>query len=354
MQNTNHYRILIVDDIVENIQVAMSTLKDDGYEFSFAKSGMQALEVIQKNDFDLILLDIMMPGLDGFYVCRELKNNVNTRDIPIIFLTAKADIESIEKAFEVGGIDYITKPFQASELKARVRTHLELFRAKRILTQNNLTLQEREKDLQKKNEEILQELVDNQLDIIYILTELLESVSDETGLHSKRVAYYSRLLAHYHKDLSKKDEDLVFYAAPLHDVGKIAIPHEILYKAGPLTDDEFALVKTHTTKANEYLSKAKRSVMKAANIISYGHHEKWDGSGYPLGLKGEEIHIYARIVAIADVFDALTHKRVYKEAWSTDDAVSAILEGRGTHFDPLLVDIFNEHRHEFIELSKMQ
>ena len=342
------YHILIVDDVVENIQVAMNILKEDDYEFSFAKSGDDALSLVNYNDFDLILLDIMMPGINGFEVCKRLKADPKTEDIPVIFLSAKADADSISEGFRVGGVDYITKPFHATELLARVRTHLELYHAKELLQANNLSLQVK-LDLQEKR--IFTELEESQKEMIYVLTEMIESVSDETGKHIKRVSEHARLLAYYHPSLTQEDADIIYDATPMHDIGKMSIPEHILHKKGPLSEEEFQIMKTHTSIAHKYLKIPKRKIMKAADIIAYQHHEKWNGKGYPQGLAGEDIHIYARIVALADVFDALTHKRVYKDAWSVDEAVKYIVEHRGTQFDPQLIDIFQEHLDEFIQIA---
>jgi putative two-component system response regulator len=344
------YQILIVDDIPDNIQVAMNILRESNYDFSFATSGESAYKLLDNNSFDLVLLDVMMPGLDGFELCEMMQANENMKNIPVIFLTAKADIDSISKGFSVGGVDYITKPFQADELVARVKTHLELYKAKEVLRQNNLTL---ENELKYKVDRLLSELEKTQVEMIFILTELMESTSDETGKHIKRVAEYSRLLAHYHPSISEEDANIIYHASPMHDIGKIAIPHHILHKPQKLTKEEFEVMKTHTTKAHEFLGVSSRKIMQAADIIAYEHHEKWDGSGYPRGLRGEDIHIFGRIVALADVFDALTHKRVYKDAWSVDDAVSYIIEGKGKHFDPSLVELFEENIDEFIAISKI-
>jgi len=342
--------ILIIDDVVDNIQVAMSILKEDDYEFSYAQNGEEALNILKNNNFDLVLLDIMMPGIDGYEVCKRIQEDPLLLDIPVIFLTAKVDIDSISKAFEVGGVDYITKPFHADELLARVKTHVNLHKAKNILKLNNLTLKTK---MTLEHDRILSELEENQKDMIFILTELVESISDETGKHIKRVSEYSRLLAHYHKSISEDDANTIYHASPMHDVGKMAIPENILHKKGSLTEEEFKIMKTHTTKAHEYLGFAKRKIMKAADIIAHQHHEKWNGTGYPQGLKGEDIHIFGRIVAIADVFDALTHKRVYKNAWSIDDAFKYIVDHSGTQFDPYLVEIFKENIDEFISISKI-
>ena len=342
--------ILIVDDVVENIQVAMSILKEESYNFSFAKSGEEALKLLKKDKFDLVLLDVMMPGIDGYEVCRRIKKDPQLSDIPVIFLTAKADSDSLATGFKVGGIDYIVKPFHANELLARVKTHLELYKAKEILSENNIFLQNK---MQMQEERIETELELNQKEMIFILTELVECVSDETGKHIRRVAEYSRLLAHYHQSISEADANIIYHASPMHDIGKMAVPDYILHKNSSLTKEEFEIMKTHTTKAHEFLKIPTRRFMQAADTIAHQHHEKWDGTGYPQGLKGEDIHIYGRIVALADVFDALTHKRVYKDAWSLEDAIAFIIDNSGTHFDPYLVKIFEEHIDEFKSISKL-
>ncbi|MBA3026746.1 MAG: response regulator [Sulfurimonas sp.] len=343
-------RILVVDDVVENIQVVMNILREDSYDFSFAKSGKEALELLKKDRFDLVLLDIMMPGIDGYDVCAQMKKDPILTETPVIFLTAKTDIDSVAKAFKVGGVDYLTKPFHAEELLARVKTHIELHKAKQILKQNNLTLQTK---MNMEITRILTELEDSQKEMIFILTELIESVSDETGRHIRRVAEYSKLLAHYHESLSDDDAEVLYHASPMHDIGKTAIPNSIIHKKGSLTEEEFQIMKTHPIKAHEYLKHSNRKIMKAADIIAHQHHEKWNGEGYPQGLKREEIHIYGRIVALADVFDALMHKRVYKDAWSIDETIAYIIEHSGTQFDPYIVKIFEEHIDEFVAISKI-
>jgi putative two-component system response regulator len=334
------YQILIVDDVADNIQVAMNMLQEENYDFSFAISGEEAYSLLQHNKFDLVLLDIMMPGMDGFTLCEMMKTNPLLKDIPVIFLTAKADIDSIAHGFRVGGVDYITKPFQAEELIARVRNHLELYTAKEILKYNNISLQKKVLYTEKR---LLNELEETQIEIIFMLSAILESISDETGQHVRRIAEISRLLAHYHPSLTAEDEKVIYHASPMHDVGKIVIPPAILNKHGALTEEEFELIKTHPRKAHQFLKGASRKILKAAHIIAYEHHEKWDGSGYPRGLKGEEINIFGRIVALADVFDALTHDRVYKKAWSFDDAAAYIIERSAKQFDPQVVAVFEEN-----------
>ncbi|PPC92070.1 MAG: two-component system response regulator [Methylobacter sp.] len=346
-------RILIIDDVIDNIRVAMNILKERNYDFSFASNGEEAMQLIQDESgrFDLILLDIMMPRMDGFEVCSQLKANPLTRQVPIIFLTAKVDIDSISKGFELGGVDYITKPFHANELLARVKTHVDLHLAKEILKQHSIDLQ---KQAQHEQMRLLSELEENQKEIIYILTELMESTSDETGKHIRRVSETSALLAKYHPALNDDDVDVIFHAAPMHDIGKMTIPREILHKPGRFSPEEYEIMKAHAGNAYNLLKLSNRKYIKGAAIIAHEHHEKWDGSGYPRGLKGPEIHLYGRIVALADVFDALSHTRRYKEAWTMEQVINYIKEHCGTHFDPELVGIFLEHIDEFTEIAQIK
>lgn len=341
------YDILIVDDVSDNIKVAMNILRENNYSFSFAMNGKEALEIVKTKKFDLILLDIMMPELNGFDVSKALKSDPQTKDIPIIFLTAKADIDSITEGFKLGAVDYITKPFHPSELISRVSTHLELYRAKKILEQNNLDLNVK---IKHNEERLLTELEETQKEIIYVLTEVMESASDETGRHIRRVAHLSELIARLHESINEDETELIMLASPLHDIGKITINQDILHKPSKLTEDEFTAMKEHTTNAYNLLKNSKRKLIQAGAVIAYQHHEKWNGKGYPQGLKGEEIHIYGRIVALADVLDALTHKRIYKDSWSFDEAVTYIIEHKGTQFDPYLVELFENNLNKFKEI----
>lgn len=344
MNNPNEVQVLIVDDIAENIQIAMNYLKEDSYTMSFADNGHDAIKLAKENHYDLILLDIMMPDIDGFEVCKKIKTESRSCATPIIFLTAKSDIDSISKGFEVGCVDYIMKPFHAEELLARAKSHIMLYRSQRLLKQENIELAIKN---QLQSQRLLEEMDLEQREIIYMLMEVMESTSDETGSHIKRVAKISKHLAKLVSSLTEEDEKILFYASPMHDIGKIAIPKEILHKPGKLTDDEFVIMKTHTTKGANFLKKSKRKLLKAAAIIAEQHHEKWDGSGYPLKLKGESIHIYGRIVALADVFDALTHKRTYKKEWSVEEAVDYLISQSGKQFDPQLINLFMENLEDF-------
>lgn len=342
-------QILIVDDSTVNIEFVELVLSEDSYQFTTATSGEEALQRLSEQSFDLVLLDVMMPGINGFEVCRQMKQDPELKDIPVIFLTAKVDVDSITQAFAIGAVDYITKPFNAAELLVRVKNHIELHNTKKKLEFSNRSLQAK---LDLKERRLISEIEEGQKEMIFTLTEMVEVTSDETGKHIRRVAEYARLLARHHDALALEDEEIIYCAAPMHDIGKVIIPPEILHKPGKLTPEEFEIVKSHTTKAHDFFKGSNRRFMKAADIIAAQHHEFWDGSGYPKGLKGEEIHLYGRIVAVADVFDALTHQRQYKKAWSVDASVDYIQQRKGTQFDPDLVDIFVQNLDEFLVIYR--
>lgn len=343
------YNVLIVDDVVDNIQVAMNILREENYNLSFALSGEEALSLIENNSFDMILLDIMMPNMNGFEVCKRIKSMLNYQDVPIVFITAKTDIDSISQGFEAGAVDYVMKPFHPVELLARVSTHLELYRSRRVLHENNISLKIKAKY---EKERLLSEVEEGQKELIYMLVEFMEACSPETGDHIGRVAQMSKRLAQLHPALTGEDAETIFMAAPMHDIGKVTIPDAILHKPGKLTDDEFEIMKTHTTAAHNFLKSSKRKMIQSADLIAMQHHEKWDGTGYPQGLKADEIHLFGRIVAIIDVFDALTHKRCYKEAWSIEDSIAYIAEHKGTQFDPFIVELFLDNVDDFIAIAQ--
>ena len=352
MKTGSDIHILIVDDVSDNIQVAMNILKEESYTFSFASDGQEAIDLISTDTvvFDLILLDIMMPKINGYDVCSAIKKMDHAKETPVIFLTAKADTDAIAKGFEVGGVDYIVKPFHANELLARVKTHIELSESKKQLKKHAVEV-ENKATLQAVR--LALEIEENQCEMIYILMEVMESTSDETGQHIRRVAETSKLLAQKTPYLSEEEVNIIFLASPMHDIGKIAIPKEILHKPGKLTDEEMTIMKTHAEKGAALLKNSKRRLTASASIIAHQHHEKWDGSGYPNGLKGDDIHIFGRIVALADVFDALTHKRQYKDAWTTNDAIDYIKENSGSHFDPSLVKILVDNLPEFLDIMNI-
>lgn len=338
------YEILLVDDVSENIKVAINILQSENYNFSYALSGEEAIKILKLKRFDLVLLDIMMPGVDGFRVCEIIKKSPSIADTPVIFLTAKTDIDSVEKGFNLGAVDYVTKPFHAIELKSRVSNHLELYRAKKELKLHTKRLS---KKIEHDSTKHFSELELAQKEIIYILTDILESNSGETASHVKRVAHISKELALLDDSIDDNEVDMIFLAAPLHDIGKLLIDNEILHKPGKLTDEEFVVMMQHSDFAHDVLKKSDTKLVKTASIIAHQHHENYDGSGYPKGLKGDDIHIYGRIVAIADVLDALTHERSYKKAWTFDEAHEFILQNSSKKFDPRLVELFTENIDRF-------
>lgn len=338
------FKILIVDDSPKNIQVVANLLAGQAYDISYATSGLRALDMLQDNRFDLVLLDVMMPGMSGYDVCREIKRDNLAGDVPVIFLTAKTDEQSLIEAFEAGGQDYVTKPFTAAELLARIKTHLKL---KAFEDSQQVVIDNAMAELTLLNREI----IETQKEVIFTMGSIGETRSKETGLHVKRVAEYSRLLALF-SGLDDYEADMIAMASPMHDIGKVGIPDAILHKKGRLTADEFEIMKTHVTIGHDMLKHSQRPIMQTAAIIALQHHEKWDGSGYPAAAEKDDIHIYGRITALADVFDALGSQRCYKKAWSDEEVLELIRQQSGMHFDPSLVDLFFENLGAFYEIRE--
>ncbi len=304
--------LLLVDDEPVNLQVLRHTLQDD-YRLLFAKDGARALALAREEHPDLILLDIMMPGLSGYEVCQSLKGEATTANIPVIFVTALAEADNEELGFDLGAVDYITKPFNPHVVRARVRTHLSLVQAA--------------------------EVRETRLQIVQCLGAAAEFKDNETGLHVIRMSHFAKTLA-LKVGYGKAAADDLLHAAPMHDVGKIGIPDAILQKPGKLTAEEWEIMRRHTVIGARIIGDHPSGMLNTAATIALSHHEKWDGSGYPHGLRGEAIPHVARVVAIADVFDALTSVRPYKPAWPIDEAVALLRSERGAHFDPELVDAF--------------
>ncbi|PJZ48533.1 response regulator [Leptospira saintgironsiae] len=317
-------KILVVDDEAANLQVLKQILQED-YRLFFAKDGLKALELAISEKPNLILLDVMMPGMTGHETCKKLRNEPSTSRIPVIFVTAMAEEEDEADGFEAGAVDYITKPVSPAIVKARVKTHLSLVR----------------------NEE----LKETRLQIIQRLGLAAEYKDNETGLHVIRMSHYSQTLA---KALGHSEEtaEKILHASPMHDIGKIGIPDSILQKPGKLDPEEWEIMKTHSKIGAEIIGDHDSSLLQMAKSIALNHHEKWDGSGYPNGIMGDAIPIEARIVTIADVFDALTTERPYKKAWSIEDAVNHIRKGAGSHFDPGLVPVFLNLMPELLEIRE--
>jgi len=333
--DNSKYTILIVDDVQNNIIIIKNILKNAGYTIITANDGQKALEIVSEEKIDLMLLDIMMPKVSGIEVCRYLKVDPKTANIPVIFLTASDDREMLSLAYKVGASDYLRKPFFKDELLARVG--------------NSLALRDYEKNLEEKIIEKTKDIADTQVELMYTLGSIAEGHSPETYKHVKRVTEFTYLLATLY-GLDKKEAIVLRDAASLHDVGKMGIIDSILHKQGKLTNPEYKIMKKHVDYGVEMLEKSNLPLFKIAKIVAGEHHEKYDGTGYPKKLKGEEIHIYGRIVAIADVFDALSFKRAYKDSWSTNDVLSYMKDMSGSHFDPHLIDIFFKHIDEFLKI----
>ncbi|MCC5886590.1 MAG: two-component system response regulator [Gammaproteobacteria bacterium] len=328
--------ILVVDDTPENIDVLVGILGED-YQVRAARGGEQALKLVRKAPPDLILLDIMMPEVDGFEVCRRLKEDYTTRHIPIIFVTAKIEMKDELAGLDLGAVDYITKPVSPPIVRARVRTHLALY--------------DQNRELERQVRARTAELHETRLKIIQRLGRAAEYKDNETGTHVIRMSHYSRILG-LAAGMSEAEADTLMNAAPMHDIGKIGIPDHILRKRGRLDDDEWQIMRTHPEIGGEIIGDDESELLAMARVIALTHHEKWNGSGYPLGLSGEQIPRVSRIIAIADVFDALTSPRPYKQAWSIEDALAMLQEGAGVHFDPQLVTLFLEHLPEVLEIKE--
>ena len=349
--------VLVVDDTPDNLSL-MGGLLRDHYHVKVANQGEKALKIAQgEQPPDLILLDIMMPGMDGYEVCRRLKANLHTRDIPVIFLTARADMEDERQGLALGAVDYITKPISPPILLARVATHLALKASADFLRDKSAYL-EREVALRTLEVQAIQDVT------IMAMTSLAETRNNETGNHIRRTQLYVKALAEHLRDhprfahvLTDRMVDLLYKSAPLHDIGKIGIPDAILLKPGKLTPEEFEIMKTHTTLGRNAIEEAERRLgmrvafLSVSKEIAYSHQEKWDGSGYPEGLKGDAIPVSARLMAVADVYDALISKRVYKPAFPHEQACATIVKGRGTHFDPDMVDAFVAIAQDFLRIS---
>jgi putative two-component system response regulator len=344
--------VLVVDDTPVNLSM-MNELLSPQYRVLVAATGSRAIKVANDAALDLILLDVMMPDMDGYEVCARLKADARTKDVPIIFLTAKSQVEDEEKGLHLGAVDYISKPISPPIVLARVETQLKLRAASNFLVDKAAYL---EQEVARRTEEIK----DVQDATILTMASLAETRDNETGQHIRRTQHYVRLLARRLQDhprfaayLTDRQIDLLFKSAPLHDIGKVGIPDRILLKPGRLDADEMAVMMTHTTIGRDTIVAAEERLghsvpfLECAKQIAYSHQEKWDGSGYPQGLAGDDIPIAARLMALADVYDALISRRVYKAAYSHLKACEIILQGRGNHFDPDIVDAFEAEDAEF-------
>lgn len=339
--------IMIIDDTVENLSVLSAVLREKGHEVRPVPSGKLALKAAANKPPDLILLDISMPDMDGYEVCRRLKQNPELKDIPVIFISALSETLDKVRAFNLGGVDYITKPFHYEEVNSRIETHLEL----RRLTVNLEHIVERQ----------VEEITEAQMSTIFAMAKLTESRDDATGKHLDRVRTYCYLMANelgemseYALFINKRWSQIISQASVLHDIGKVGIPDRILLKKGKLTDEEMTLMKQHTIIGAKTLRDVQQIYPENIFIstgleIAKWHHERWDGKGYPNGLKGEEIPLPARIMSIADVYDALKSERCYKEAFPHEKCCDLIIEGEGTQFDPVLIKVFKKVNEKMLD-----
>lgn len=349
--------VLVVDDTVEVIDLLVDLLQGP-YRVKAATSGRRALEIAASPaPPDLILLDIMMPDLSGYAVCEQLKANPATRDIPVIFLTAMTSTDDERRGLELGAVDFITKPVNPPIVLARVATHLQLKAAADFLRDQNAYL---EQEVERRGRELaaIQDVT------VLAMASLAETRDSDTGNHIRRTQFYVKALAEhlshhprFQAVLDRRTIELLFKSAPLHDIGKVGIPDRILLKPGPYVPEEFEVMKTHTTIGRDAILKAEQQLglevdfLRLAKEIAYSHQEKWDGSGYPEGWAGDQIPVSARLMALADVYDALISRRVYKDGMPHAQAAAIIEKGRGSHFDPDVVDAFLAVQDQFQEIA---
>ncbi|HEX3953885.1 MAG TPA: two-component system response regulator [Stellaceae bacterium] len=349
--------ILVVDDTAENL-VLLSQALGDQYRVKAAKDGASALQIATSNPPDLILLDIVMPDYDGFEICRRLKSNPITAGIPVIFMTARTDSETEQRGFELGAVDYLSKPISPPVVRARVTNHLQLKASADFLKSQNQFL---EQEILRRTQEVraIQDVA------VLAVASLAETRDNETGNHIRRTQHYVRTLAghlvdhpRFRAELDENALDLLFKSAPLHDIGKVGIPDRILLKPGRLDPQEFEIMKTHTTLGFESILQAEQRTgssidfLRYAKEIALSHQEKWDGSGYPEARSGIDIPLSARLMAVADVYDALISRRIYKPPFSQEKSIAIMREGRAAHFDPDILDAFLAHTDDFQRIAE--
>ncbi len=331
--NFEDMKIVSIDDNENNLLLIESICTQMDLSVTSFLDPLEALMYVLKNDIDMIVIDYMMPNLNGIDFIKEYRN-IN-KIVPIVMITAAGDDETIHKeAFSVGANDFLSKPVNSILFKARVTNLL-------INYKNTLLLQDRSKLLEEEVKLATQNLIEREHETLKILGKTAEYKDPETASHVARVAHYSKLLALKY-GLSEKEQDLIFYASPFHDLGKVGIEDSILLKPAKLSVQEFEIMKKHAQIGYEILKDSQSQYLQAGATIAISHHERWNGNGYPNNLKGEDIPIFGRIVSVADVFDALTSNRPYKEAWSFDDALEFLKNEAGKHFDPKLVALFIE------------
>jgi putative two-component system response regulator len=348
---TDPTTILVVDDEDRNLRLMEAMLVPMGYRILTAGNGEQALEIITEEPVDVILLDIMMPKMDGFQVAKHLKSDPETKLIPIVMVTALQAKEDRIKAIEAGADDFLTKPVDKTEMRARVASLVKVKAYNDHMRDHQKELEQEVARRTRDLEEAFARIKAVSLEAIFRLTRAAEYKDEDTGSHIQRMSNYAAVIAR-NMGLGKKVTESILYATPMHDIGKIGIPDHILLKPGKLDPDEWAVMQQHTIIGARILEGSRTGVIRLGEIVAMTHHEKWDGSGYPRGLKGKKIPLVGRIVAIADVFDALTSKRPYKEAFSLEKSYSIIRQGRGSHFDPAVVDAFFDSEADILKIRE--
>ncbi len=350
-------RILIVDDDLQTQEMLKHMVESLGHESENAQDGFEALAKV-KLGFDLVLLDIVMPGIDGYEVLIQIREDPETEELPVVMMTGTDDKEGRIRAFKAGVNDFIIKPIDMSELAVRMSYLLKMKEAQDIINRNKEeleeTLEKRTVVLRKALEElaVAKRIAHNaHLETIQRLAIAAEFKDQDTAAHIKRLGHYSSILARG-LDMPASEVSIIFHATPMHDVGKLGIPGSNLLKPGKLNDAEWKVMKQHTVIGARILGGSESDILRAGEIIALSHHERWDGTGYPQGLAGEEIPIWGRICTVADVFDALTSKRPYKKAFSNMEAYEILREGHGSHFDPNILDKFFEMRNEIEEAQR--
>ena len=339
--NVENMRIISIDDNKTNLLIIESYAKILNLEIESFLNPKEALEASFEKEYDLVIVDYMMPEINGLEFIQSFRQN--NQSTPIIMLTAVGDDMNLQiKALEYGANDFLSKPINAPAFKARIINMLKLRKSQLLLQDKALLLQDEVKLATIR-------LKESEYETLQMLGKTAEFKDPETNAHTQRVAYYCKLLARAY-GLDENLQDIIFYASPFHDLGKIGIPDKILLKPGKLDDDEFSIMKNHAKIGYEILKGSKSKYLKAGGVIAYNHHEKYDGTGYPNKLQGENIPIFGRITAIVDVFDALTSTRPYKKAWEIDDAFKLLIDENGKHFDPILVDMVIQNKEEVITI----
>lgn len=352
-------KILIVDDDPDIRESLSEILISEGYQVETAENGKEALKKFSNFEPDIVLTDYLMPEMDGIALCKFIKNDQTLVDTGVILITGVNDLETRVRGLLAGADDFLNKPFMLPELQARIKSLSKVKLYHDFLKNYQKKLEEevvkKTADLLKANLDLkiaYEEIKDLSLETIYRLAKAAEYRDEHTGYHIQRIAHYSVAIG-VHLGLSNDALDVLRYASPLHDIGKLGIPDAILLKPGALTASEWEIMKMHSIIGAEILSGSKIRYLKAAEKIARYHHEKWDGTGYPEGLRGEKIPLLARITALADVFDALTTDRPYRKAMKIEEALEIIKSGRGSHFDPLLVDTFFKVKEEILSIREL-